>query len=280
VSFYHSSVRDPLITLLIDEELHSRQRISRLLREIAPEFTGIAEACTESEAIKKIERFTPNLIFSICPSTPRLSDVFSKGVAQHVPKVIVCKEPNSIQQSIENFGGFFLKKPVDAQHLRDLLDALGNLRRNGNGSTSNNNHIPGNGQSNGQSNGEPNGSHANGKACLSRLVVRKQGRFRLLPVDKVVWFGTEFRLVYAYTDNRRYPIDLGLDQLEMRLDPNHFVRIHRSAIVNVRRIDHVMPISGGRSKVLLNDKEKRTLPLSASRAKFLKELILLSEAHL
>ncbi|MDQ7053299.1 MAG: LytTR family DNA-binding domain-containing protein, partial [candidate division KSB1 bacterium] len=119
----------------------------------------------------------------------------------------------------------------------------------------------------------------NGQGYLNRLVVRRQSQFRLLPVQKVLWFGTEYRLVYAYTEKRRYPIDLGLEQLEQRLDPTLFVRVHRSAIVNVSRIQEIIPTSGGRCKILLDDPQQRILPLSASRARMLKDLVKAKVSH-
>ncbi len=257
MSFYHSSTRDPLITLIIDEELHSRQRLSRLLREIAPEFTGIAEASNVAEAHKKIERFSPNLIFSAFPLCSQLQSL--NGVTKDIPKVVVCKEPQNAESMIMEMGGYYLVKPVDAQHLRDLLDALYKPKKKVEG--------------NGAPKFTPPSSVIGKRSYLNRLVVKHQGRFRLLPVERVIWFGTEFRLVYAYTEIRRYPIDLGLDQLEKRLDPGGFARIHRSAIVNVSRIRDIVPISGGRSKVLLKEPQKRSLPLSASRAKPIKEFL-------
>lgn len=257
MGYYYSKPQDPLIALIVDPELHARQRLSRLLRELAPEFTGIAEASNDTEAITKIERFTPDLLFISYPVSARMQQELFSGYARNVPKVLLCKDPRKARTQIETFGGFYLTKPVDAQHLLDLLDALSRYK-----------------------NGEPgqmihhdDGSNGNGRSYLNRLVVRRQNQFRLLPVDRVVWFGTEFRLVYAYTDRRRYPIDLGLEQLEHRLDPNLFVRVHRSAIVNVNRIKEIIPTSGGRCKIMLDDHQERILPLSASRAKEVKHLL-------
>ncbi len=262
MGFYYSTPQDPLIALIIDRELHARQRLSRLLREIAPEFTGIAEASNDDEAIIKIERFTPNLLFIGDPISRRLCNELHNGCANSIPKVVLCKDFHRSNESIEQFGGYFLIKPVDAQHLRDILDALNGFK----------NYLNKNKPA--KKNGCNGVNHpVGGHSYLNRLVVRRQSQFRLLPVERVIWFGTEFRLVYAYTEKRRYPIDLGLEQLEHRLDPNHFVRIHRSAIVNVNRIQEIIPTSGGRCKILLDDPQNHILPLSASRAKFLKELV-------
>jgi len=261
VGFYYSTQQDPLIALIIDCEMHARQRLSRLLREIAPEFTGIAEARDDDEAICKIERFAPNLLFVGHPLSDRLLDELARGYAQKTPKVLLCKDSGGHENVLDVFGGKYLVKPVDAQHLRDILDVIGDLSGHGNGN------YRGHNGANGYRYVPEN------SAYLNRLVVRRQSQFRLLPVNRVVWFGTEFRLVYAYTEKRRYPIDLGLEQLEHRLDPKIFVRIHRSAIVNVNHIKDIIPNNGGRSKILLDDPENRLLPLSASRAKQIKEFI-------
>ncbi|MFQ5628739.1 MAG: hypothetical protein ACE5I1_08260, partial [bacterium] len=133
MSFYHSVTRDPLIALLVDEEVHSRQRLSRLIREIAPEFTGIAEANNDNEALTKIERFSPNLIFTTSQIGSNLQEVMLSGRAHKTPKVIVCKDHTDDQNSIRQFGGLYLVKPVYAQHLRDFLEALGNLSQGVNG---------------------------------------------------------------------------------------------------------------------------------------------------
>ncbi len=111
------------------------------------------------------------------------------------------------------------------------------------------------------------------QAYLNRLVVKRQGRFRLLPVEKVLWFGTQFRLVYAFTEKRRYPIDLSLEELERRLNPGLFVRVHRSTIVNKNRIENIVAVDGGRNKVLLNEPNKRLLPLSVSRTQPIRNII-------
>ncbi len=262
MAFYYSTPQDPLIAMIIDKEMHARQRLSRLLREIAPEFTGIAEAANDNEAVSKIERFTPDLIFVGYPATKRLLSEMDRGYAKGVPKVVLCKNVDRAQPMIDQLGGYFLRKPVDAQHLRDLLDSMNGFHANGHGMHQVDYH---------QLNGSANGGHNQG--YLNRLVVRRHSQFRLLPVQKVLWFGTEYRLVYAYTEKRRYPIDLGLEQLEQRLDPNLFVRVHRSAIVNVSRIQEIIPTGGGRCKILLDDPQQRILPLSASRARMLKDLV-------
>ncbi len=257
MAFYYSSPQDPLIAIIIDREVHARQRLSRLLREIAPEFTGIAEASEDNEALLKIERFTPDLIFVGHPASRRLMNEMERGFAKNVPKVVLCKSADRAWPMISQLGGHFLLKPVDAQHLRDLLDSFNSAVAPAPEAVQVDVH----------------GCNGNGHGYLNRLVVRRQRQFRLLPVNRVLWFGTEYRLVYAYTEKRRYPIDLGLEQLEQRLDPQHFARVHRSAIVNLDRILEIIPTGGGRCKILLDEPQQRILPLSASRAKVLKDLV-------
>ncbi|KAA3619639.1 MAG: hypothetical protein DWQ05_02635 [Calditrichaeota bacterium] len=265
---------NPSTALIVDDELHSRQRLSRLLREIAPEINRITETSNAADAITKIKSTNPAVIFVSCPTHNKLSHVLTNGVAGDIPKISICKDYTGTKDIISALGGYYLKKPVDAQNLRDLLDALSAFRKKyaeiqRRGVHNFNSIKP-------QFNlkvGNTKYVKNQIQAYLYRLVVKRQGRFRLLPVEKVLWFGTEFRLVYAYTEKRRYPIDLGLEELERRLNPELFVRVHRSTIVNKRRIEDIVPVDGGRNKVLLNEPHKRLLPLSVSRTQPIRNII-------
>ncbi len=120
---------DRATALIVDDELHSRQRLSRLLLEIAPEITRISEASNISEAITRIEKSKPSVIFISCPTQPHLSHVLTKGVAENIPKISICKDYTSTKEIVGSLGGYYLKKPVDAQFLRDILDALSAFRQ-------------------------------------------------------------------------------------------------------------------------------------------------------
>jgi DNA-binding LytR/AlgR family response regulator len=76
---------------------------------------------------------------------------------------------------------------------------------------------------------------------LTRLAVRDRDRIRVLDADDVDWIGIEDEQVTVHVGDLAYPIRRTLTDLEARLDPEHFFRAYRSAIVNLDRVQEVIP---------------------------------------
>lgn len=74
-------------------------------------------------------------------------------------------------------------------------------------------------------------------AFLERIVVRSNNRIHIIPVDQIVYFEAEDDYVMIYTRDRKYLKQLTMKYLEEHLDPQDFVRIHRSAIVRVDEVE-------------------------------------------
>jgi two-component system LytT family response regulator len=70
-------------------------------------------------------------------------------------------------------------------------------------------------------------------------------------------------------------VDRALGELEARLDPRQFVRIHRSAIVNIAWVSEVRPELGGRLVVRLKDAGQTELQVARDRARAFKERLVL-----
>ncbi len=101
---------------------------------------------------------------------------------------------------------------------------------------------------------------------IDRLPIQRLGKQLYLPVTRVVWIGTQYRMVCAYTDLQRHVLDFGLDDLSERLDPVQFFRIHRSTIVNLGKIAKVSNLSDGRCKLIMQDKTGSEIMVSRYRA--------------
>jgi two-component system LytT family response regulator len=94
---------------------------------------------------------------------------------------------------------------------------------------------------------------------LSRIACETERGISLVDVQKVTHFVSEDRYSYACTQTGRYLVNRSLSDLEKRLDPASFVRIHRSAIVNLHFVEHLSRWFAGRMHVRLRDTARTEL---------------------
>jgi two-component system LytT family response regulator len=91
-------------------------------------------------------------------------------------------------------------------------------------------------------------------ACpFDRLVVKSAGKTRFLRLADVDWIEAAGVYVNLHAGGKELLYRAALTDLATRLDPIRFVRIHRSAIVNIDSIVHLEPISHGEFAVVLRD---------------------------
>ncbi len=94
-----------------------------------------------------------------------------------------------------------------------------------------------------------------------RLVIKTSGRVVLVDLDEIDWVQAAGNYVELKTRSGAYLLREGIGRLAERLDPSQFVRIHRSIIVNVRKIKELQPCNRGEYMVVLKDGKQ----LSCSR---------------
>ena len=87
----------------------------------------------------------------------------------------------------------------------------------------------------------------------SRLVIKSDGRSTIIPVADVDWLEADGDVVKVHTTRAAHVLRETMKELESQLDPGHFVRIHRSTIVNVDRIKELQPYFKGDHVVLLSN---------------------------
>lgn len=108
-------------------------------------------------------------------------------------------------------------------------------------------------------------------AYLQRVGTRKGDRLVLIPAGDVTHFISEHRYTYAQTAQGRFLLELSLAELEARLDPERFLRVHRSAIVNLQFVDQISRWFAGR--VLVRLKDKTELSVSREKVAMLRQLL-------
>lgn len=98
-------------------------------------------------------------------------------------------------------------------------------------------------------------------SCDDRIVIRAKGRIVFLNLTDIDWIEASANYVRLHVGNESYLFRETIGRISERLHPTHFVRVHRSTIVNVRKIKELIPVNSGEYVVVLkNGKE-----LSCSR---------------
>jgi DNA-binding LytR/AlgR family response regulator len=97
---------------------------------------------------------------------------------------------------------------------------------------------------------------------LNRMTVRAGDKIVLVPVCDVLWIQSHGNLVRLHLQNANYEHRMTIKDMYRRLDPERFLRVHRSVIVN---LDHVVDFDlprGGNAFVHLRN--GKALPISGS----------------
>jgi len=108
------------------------------------------------------------------------------------------------------------------------------------------------------------------RVYVSQVPVHSGKRILIVPVLDVLWFGVEYRLVYAHTAERAFMTNYTLRELEERLDPTLFFRAHKSSLVNLRHVKEIVPWFGGRYKLVMRDQTASEVALSRAQARELR----------
>ncbi|HEY0230453.1 MAG TPA: LytTR family DNA-binding domain-containing protein [Dokdonella sp.] len=87
---------------------------------------------------------------------------------------------------------------------------------------------------------------------LERIPVRVDEHVVLVAVDDIVWIKANRNTAQLHVAQHVYEVRETMAALEARLDPRHFARVHRSAIVNVRRVKAIHPWFNGYHIVVMD----------------------------
>jgi two-component system LytT family response regulator len=103
-----------------------------------------------------------------------------------------------------------------------------------------------------------------------RIASRVGERISFLDIDAVTHFIAHDKLTYAVVDGHRHAVDQTIAELERRLDPGRFLRVHRSALVNVDSIHEVNSWFAGKIMLSLKDAQRTQIPVARDRVRALK----------
>jgi two-component system, LytTR family, response regulator len=100
-----------------------------------------------------------------------------------------------------------------------------------------------------------------------RIASRLGDRIWFIDLNGVTHFYAEDKLTYAVSDGKAYSVDHTISELEKKLDPKKFFRIHRGTVVNLAWIQEVASLPGGMLNIRLKDTKRTDLTVARDRAR-------------
>jgi len=236
---------NPLRVLAVDDEVLALRRL-RLMLQAMPYVEQVGEADGVRDALAKIDQLAPDVLLLDI----RMRDGSGFDLVQALarrpasPAIIFVSAFNRFAvRAFETSAVDYLLKPIErdrlgqalqrarerrgeadaVQRVAELLEVIGNLRSADEGDS----------------------------AYESEFWVRKGNGFVKVPVDSIEWVGSEDEYVRLNTATDSYLMRGSIRQLEGRLDPARFVRIHRRWLVRKAAIVELRPAGFGRVEAVL-----------------------------
>jgi two-component system LytT family response regulator len=234
-------------TLIVDDEPLAREGLKHLLQQ-DPDIEVIGECGDGVQAIEDILRTMPDLVLlDIQMPEANGFQVVEQVGADRMPLVVFVTAYDEYAVRAFRVHAFdYLLKPVDSgtfsavlrtakSHLAErktttlaekLAGMLADLR---------------------------------GHTYLDRIMVKYGGKITLVNTREIDWIAAEGDYVEIHTSGKKYLVREKIGDLERRLDPTLFLRIHRSTIVALSRIRELQPLFSGEYAVILHDGQRLNL---------------------
>ena len=230
-----------LIALVVDDEPLAREGLCELLAS-DPEITAIYEARNGKQALEMIYGVKPDLVF-LDVQMPEMDglEVTRTVGAEHMPAVVfVTAHDQYAIQAFETNALDYLLKPVTEERFRKALERA-KTRKQAALATDQGRHIL-----------SLLESMVAPPRTLNRLAVRTAGKTIFVNVDQIDWIEAAENYVQLHVGRVEHLLHVTLTTLEKSLDPERFLRVHRSTIVNIRRIKELRALTHGEYVVTLS----------------------------
>ncbi len=258
-------MKDPLRVLVIDDEKPARERLRHLLKrdarvDLVACCAGGAEALN---AVGEAQRAgQPVHVLFLDVQMPELdgfgvvSELVDRSGPEGLPVVVfVTAYDDYALRAFEAHALDYLLKPFSDERFQATLDRVIRQVKAGAAQTllSQMQALLGGVASSASFDGA-SVAGARKNAILDRIAVKGPHRVRLLPVEQIGWIEADGMYVKLHTRDGGVLLHRGLlGSLDASLDERHFVRIHRSAIVNLDMVDELRQDAHGDYIVLLRD---------------------------
>lgn len=235
-------------TLIVDDESLARERLRDMLASDA-QIEIIAECGNGQEAIDAIQLHSPDLVFL----DVEMPGIDGFGVLEALPSdriptiIFVTAYDQYAVRAFEVYALDYLLKPFDQERFdkalarakaqissekseavsQRILSALEEIKTR--------------------------------PVHLERLVIKMNGHVFFIKAEEIDWLEAEGNYVRLHAGKESYLLRDTISALESQLDPKRFIRVHRSAIVNIDRITELQPWFHGEYRIILREGVQLTL---------------------
>ena len=230
-------MKDPVRVLVVDDEAPARAALRRMLSE-DPEVEVVGCCADGKRALAALKDLAPEVLF-LDIRMPGL-DGFQvvQAAGPRPPKVVfVTAHAGRALEAFDAEAVDYVLKPFDDDRFARALTrakaaARADRARFSDGVGGQDREVP---------------------RYLERVAIPDREGVRIVPIEEIDWIEAQDYYVEVHTAGRGYLLRRSLKQLEERLDPRRFARVHRSAIVNVARIQSLRPATHGERDLVLRD---------------------------
>lgn len=254
-----------LSVFLVDDEQLALNRLRRLLEETG-EVEVVGETTEPMEALRIIPTLHIDAVF-LDIQMPELTGFELLQRLDRFPSIVFTTAFDEFAlRAFEVYAVDYLLKPVESKRLDMALQKLFHFKADRRSdSIAKVARLLEN---------LTNKNAASSKTPLSKIASRIGGKIQLIDIATITHFLAEDKMTFSQNmEGKRFPVDQSLNQLEDKLDPETFLRIHRGIIVNLAFIDEVHGWFSGRVMIRLKDNMHTELVVARERVRILKERI-------
>ena len=220
--------------VIVDDEPQALQKLHRLLGEHQDHIQIVGEASDGLSAVEAIERFSPEVVF-LDIEMPGLSGF---GVLDSIPQerwptvVFTTAFEHYAIRAFEVHAVDYLLKPINRERLAECVARLDGTPLQAQRAQL---------------------DEARRQRRLERILVRRGSKLVVIPVEDVAVFESENKLVFVRTAEGRFVLNVSMKEIEERVDPNLFCRVHKQAIVRLSLVREIHALAGGQYVAKLSD---------------------------
>jgi two-component system LytT family response regulator len=229
----------PIRVLIVDDEPLARRRLKALLKDETD--VEIAGECEDgNSAVAAARQLSPDVMFLDVqmPGMDGFDVIEALGPTRCPAVVFVTAYDEYALKAFDVHAVDYLLKPFERKRLRQALARARMLTL---------------------------GEQEVGRRLLAamadvragrrqdRIVIKSRGRIYFVRTEEIDWIEASGHYLTLHTGRDEHLVRSTIADMESRLDPDRFVRVHRSAIVNVDRVKELLPAFHGEYTIVLRD---------------------------